>query len=245
MSLLTALFIMTAPADPPQGTPPPVDRPTGTRVERPVDSQAMPANDQRRVLGKAMKCIYAWEPRRLEAFLDASDSVSVDYEKLGLPTRNWMNVFHVETCFERAVELEEANTYYLQYQDWHFRAMVLPYVYLGRHPSPPAWLTAWPGDPERRYVSTERRLAGAMVAASFSDCVVKAAPALADQFLRTEAASVEERAAIRALVPYLSPCIAEGQTVELKPANLREFIADGLWTMSRAVETGRIAGAQN
>ncbi len=223
----------------------PIDKSTGSRVERPVDAFTMRQKEQVRIRAKMLKCIYEWSPSRLDAFLDASDPVTVDYVAINLPTKNWIAALHVKTCFERASEYESDDDLYLTMSDRQFRGWLLPYAYIAHHPTPPSWLEKWPGDPKRRYISTDEMLAVATISGSFSDCVVKATPKLADQFIRTDASTAEEKAVIKALVPYLGPCISAGQTIELKPNNLREFLADGLWTASRAFDSGQFAEAAN
>ncbi len=242
IALFCVLFSLIATS---VGAQTPIDTSTGSRVERPIDAFTMRQKEQVRIRTKMLKCIYEWSPSRLDAFLDASDPVTVDYVAINLPTKNWIAALHVKTCFERASEYESDDDLYLSMSDRQFRGWLLPYAYIAHHQTPPTWINKWPGDPKRRYISTDAMLEIAKISGSFSDCVVKAAPVLADLFIRTEPSTPEEKAAIRALMPYLGPCILEGQTIELKPNNLREFLADGLWTASRAFNAGQFAEAVN
>ena len=223
----------------------PIDTSTGSRVERPVDGPAMRQRDQNRIRAKMLKCIYEWSPKRLDAFLDSSDPLTVDYVAINLPTKNWIAALHVNTCFERSAEHESDDDLYVSMSDRQFRGWLLPFAYIAHHPTSPSWVSQWPGDPKRRYISTDGALEVAKISGSFSDCVVKAAPLLADQLVRTEASSPEEKSAIKAIVPFLGPCIVAGQTIELKPNNLRVFLADGLWTASRSFAAGQFAEKTN
>ena len=66
----------------------------------------------------------------------------------------------------------------------------------------------------------------------FADCVVAQDPHGADFLFRTASDSDDEMAAIRGLVPSMSPCLPQGQELEINPAAVRSWIGEGLWHAS-------------
>lgn len=65
----------------------------------------------------------------------------------------------------------------------------------------------------------------------FGDCVVALAPANALRLARSPTGSADEAAAIDALQPALSDCIAPGQRFALKRADMRLVLAEPLYHM--------------
>ncbi len=63
-------------------------------------------------------------------------------------------------------------------------------------------------------------------------CVVRAQPARIFAFFRTGRDSPEERSAIAELVPSISACTFEGQTLELTPAIFRAVLAEAAYRVS-------------
>ncbi len=63
----------------------------------------------------------------------------------------------------------------------------------------------------------------------FGTCVVAAAPGPATRLVVSGPGGSEERAAIAALKPALSPCVVQGKPITLKPAALRMLLAEPLY----------------
>ena len=219
----------------------PKDTTTGSRLAKPIDDTQMRRREQEKFIADLARCAYEWAPASVEKFLENSDEFAVDNAATGVKPKNLWPAYHIQACGERALDGREDNNVYAGIGEREFRAMMLEPSYLVHHPAPPAWLTAWPGAPKRKYVSTGQALAYARLSGEFADCVVTGSPRLADQLLRTAKYSPEEGKAIRALVPYIGPCIVAGQKAELSPVGVRKLVADGMWTASRAFARNEFA----
>ena len=214
------------------------DTTTGSRLAKPIQDFEIRRREQEKFFADLARCAYEWAPAGVEKFLENSDDFGVDNAATGVKPKNLWPAYHIQACGERALDSREEKEVYAGIGEREFRAMMLEPSYLKHHPAPPAWLAAWPGTPRRKYVSTGQALAYAKMSGEFADCVVAGAPRLADNLLRTAKYSPEEGKAIRALVPYIGPCIVEGQKAELTPVGVRKLVADGMWTASRAFARG-------
>ena len=212
----------------------PKDTTTGSRLAKPIDDTVMRRREQEKFIADLARCAYNWAPAGVEKFLENSDDFAVDNVATGVKPKNLWPAYHIQVCGDRALEEREDKVTFAYLGEREFRAMMLEPSYLKHHPTPPAWLAAWPGTPRRKYVSTGQALAYARLSGEFADCVIAGAPRLADQLLRTPKYSPEEAKAVRALVPYIGPCIVAGQKAELTPVGIRKLVADGMWTASRA-----------
>ena len=221
----------------------PKDTTTGSRLAKPIDDYEMKRREQEKLIADTARCAYEWAPAGVEKFLENSDEFAVDNVATGVKPKNLAPAYHIKTCLERAMDGREDDNIYAYIGEREFRAMMLEPSYLKNNPAPPAWLAAWPGAPKRKYVSTGQALAYARMSGEFADCVVAGAPRLADNLLRTPKYSPEEAKAIRALVPYIGPCIVAGQKAELTPVGVRKIVADGMWTASRAFARNEFAAA--
>ena len=214
------------------------DTTTGSRLAKPIQDFEIRRREQEKFFADLARCAYEWAPAGVEKFLENGDDFGVDNAATGVKPKNLWPAYHIQVCGERALDSREEKEVYAGIGEREFRAMMLEPSYLKHHPAPPAWLAAWPGTPRRKYVSTGQALAYAKMSGEFADCVVAGAPRLADNLLRTAKYSPEEGKAIRALVPYIGPCIVEGQKAELTPVGVRKLVADGMWTASRAFARG-------
>ena len=221
----------------------PKDTTTGSRLAKPIDDDQMRRSEQQKFIADIARCAYEWSPAGVEKFLENSDDMTIDNAATGVKPKNLWPAYHIQACGDRAMEQREDDRAYVGIGEREFRGMMLEPSYLAHHPAPPTWLTAWPGTPRRKYVSTGQALAYAKLSGEFADCVVAGAPRLADNLLRTPKYSPEEGKAIRALVPYIGPCIVEGQKAELTPVGVRKLVADGMWTASRAFARNEFAAA--
>lgn len=219
------------------------DTTTGSRLAKPIQDFEIRRREQEKFFADLALCAYEWAPAGVEKFLENSDDFGVDNAATGVKPKNLWPAYHIQVCGERALDSREEKEVYAGIGEREFRSMMLEPSYLAHHPAPPAWLTVWPGTPRRKYVSTGQALGYAKLSGEFADCVVAGAPRLADNLLRTPKYSPEEGKAIRALVPYIGPCIVEGQKAELTPVGVRKLVADGMWTASRAFARNEFAAA--
>ena len=214
------------------------DTTTGSRLAKPIQDFEVRRREQEKFFADLARCAYEWAPAGVEKFLENSDDFGVDNAATGVKPKNLWPAYHIQVCGERALDSREEKEVYAGIGEREFRSMMLEPSYLAHHPVAPAWLSAWPGAPKRKYVSTGQALAYARMSGEFADCVIAGAPRLADNLLRTPKYSPEEAKAIRALVPYIGPCIVAGQKAELTPVGVRKLVADGMWTASRAFARG-------
>ena len=68
-----------------------------------------------------------------------------------------------------------------------------------------------------------------MVLMEFGDCVVSAAPSQSVAFISATPGTAGEQTAIQGLVPFLGPCIASGEEIQLTPAMLRRALSEPLY----------------
>jgi|TARA_Y100000815_G_scaffold207834_1_gene191925 hypothetical protein len=68
-----------------------------------------------------------------------------------------------------------------------------------------------------------------MVLMEFGDCVVSAAPSQSVAFISATPGTAGEQTAIQGLVPFLGPCIASGDEIQLTPAMLRRALSEPLY----------------
>lgn len=93
------------------------------------------------------------------------------------------------------------------------------------------WNKAW----EAKHIAQRRAVAAQHIAISrFGECVVRAAPAHADEMLRSEVASAAEKTAIRKLSPILSTCVDKGATIAFSPEVVRGTIALNYYRLAKA-----------
>ena len=222
--LLAAIFSASANAQP-------SDVPVGSRIARPGIWESMEQEQAARVRTLFINCAYQKGPERVEALLAASDPKAWDIKKLSISRRSFNRTFGLEMCLSRAAEqADTADAIMLKMQFESFRSMMAEASYVAHNPSPPAWLEAMPSPLARTPVSEGDDLRLATGKAMFADCLVAAAPKPSDALLRTPSHSVAEKAAVRALIPFLGPCVPSGQTLSFSPESVRAFVADGLWT---------------
>jgi hypothetical protein len=69
---------------------------------------------------------------------------------------------------------------------------------------------------------------------SFGSCVAAADSTRAAAFLQTAAGSAEETRAVSELTPGLSPCLNEGERLNLGKTELRGLVAEGIYRMALA-----------
>jgi hypothetical protein len=192
---------------------------------------------------KFASCIYARRTRQADALLAASDTMTISYDRLGLSAKNIQSELAMGQCLSSATSVT-GSSLAMKMGMSTVRAMLLEQAYRRGNTSPPAWLSTIKAEPPRAFVSSGDDLAAARASAAFADCLVSAAPLQSDAMLRTPSGSAEEKAALKALVPFLGPCVPTGQTLKLNLATVRAYVADGLWTAWRAAGAAPRATAE-
>lgn len=205
--------------------------PLGSNVPRPVRTRELDQEDIGLVRDEFARCVFAENRDKVANLLEASDPGGVDFEQFGVPERRMSAYFSMPGCLTEAQRIANAQIL-LSTNTISFRYMMLEADYLDRYPSAPAWLQGDLEVPEREYRASLADPSSAIAMASFADCIVAAAPAEADALLRTPSRSATETAAVQPLIPHLGSCLTEGQVLELRVENVRQFAAEGLWHLA-------------
>jgi hypothetical protein len=168
----------------------------------------------------------------VDALLDSSDMLAVDYKSAGIDPRRVREALSLSECLGRATWVTDTDLR-MTLQFPALRTMLLEESYRAHNPAGPAWVPAAPSPVRRRFVSTDAALDRAQAIATLSDCIVEAAPREADALVRTQIGSAAQTAGMKPLIPHLSSCVPAGLEVTLDPVQLRAIVADGLWTAWR------------
>jgi hypothetical protein len=104
-------------------------------------------------------------------------------------------------------------------------------------PLPSTWL-------KKKYTSAE---AAMLVAHDMARCLVARNPGVSAELVRSQPASVDERAAIKKIVPLIGPCLRNGSKISLVPASLRSVVSQEYYrsVMQWAPPGPASAGGQN
>ena len=179
-------------------------------------------------------CYYGSYNEAADRFLAASDPMTDELVEGTIDTRTFRPTRWTTGCeyandptvFKSQISFSVAT----------FRYMMAEEAYTSRFPSSPPAHMAVDEDAiapdwgvSRRYVTTGDLLGKARFYGDFADCIVAKDPLGADTLIRTMPATSEERSAAMAMVPALGACLMDGYELELTPANIRSFAADGLW----------------
>ena len=217
----------------------------GSRFER--QPEKSPDRYAKAFIEAFKHCYYKNFAERADKFLIQSDAYTDDIPKgtidrLTLRPNKWSAGCQYD---QRGTAIESnlsINTRALRY-------MMAEAAYLYRYPdtapagmSPDSEATAPNWNVSRRYTSTGEDLGKARFFGDFADCIVAKDPRGADRLVRSEIESPEERAAAMGMVDALGDCLVAGNELELTPANIRSFAADGLW--QRYVANARVSPAK-
>lgn len=172
------------------------------------------------------QCLYRKSPAKVQALLDHSDPVSVDYSAANFTQKNINKDLGMDDCLH-VNELQIAVS--MQFSDALLRSMLAEEAYLDKFDTAPVLPEGSVEGTDRVYVSTGDALKSAQSLGYFADCVVFSDTKAADAILRTQSGSRDEKAIIRQFTPVLGACLAQGSTIELNADSLRSILADGLW----------------
>jgi hypothetical protein len=160
------------------------------------------------------------------ALLAHSDILTVDLPAAGI--RNVVKELDMERCLGEQTLIDE-RALGLTFGRDVLRDLMAEEAYLANNPvtpRPPADANSL----RLNLLSTGSYRMTAQGLATFADCSVLRDLSGADALLRTIPGSDQERDAAAALAPVLGACLVAGQTIALKPANIRALIAYAMWT---------------
>ena len=177
------------------------------------------------VRDRYVSCAYGPHQKEVDGLLEISDPITVDFEGAGIDNSKMFRRWDIRECFVMQGDAVQSS---ISFSPVAFRYMMLEAAYLRAHPEVPANHENWLARP-RNYVTTGDMLPTATALGTMSDCIASQDPVGADLLLRTSSGTKKEKQAAMDLVPALSACIVAGQQLQLTPANIRGFAADGLW----------------
>lgn len=159
--------------------------------------------------------------------LARTDFGFVTFTQIGIENDRIAELYPVSTCLSRVANRQNSGVR-LSYNAPSMRRWYLQAAYLETYPDGPSWVVPGNVVGARSYPLSANNTA-VHTALNFADCVVSEDPHAADYMFRTSPDSPEQRAAVQQLMPALSPCLPEGQQIDLSPADLRVWIGEALW----------------
>lgn len=203
--------------------------PTGSRI--PLKPVVIADDKTRNLIKDFGRCIYIKNPSLAEQVLLHSDPSNLDLSRVGLAGDQLFKKFGLRSCLGNTMAIDH-NEALFRFSPDMLRTMLAEEAYLNNNKQAitiAADATEMVGERvffEDKPNSRARSLAG------FSDCVIFHGTEDADALVRSKPASAEETSAVQALIPAISACLYEGDKIDLTPASIRGFVADGLWTRS-------------
>ena len=197
-----------------------------------IAEEAIDNSDMRTMQKRMMRCTANENREVAREILQKSDPVTIDHDALSMDYEAMMGKMNFDRCMARSMP-RNARMMRIRFQNSVVRNALAEEVYLADNKQPPV---IGKDDPEylanRFYYGGEPYLM-AEVPARLADCIVYRAPVAAHEFLGTNPASSGERQAAEALSATVDACLPEGEEpVSLSLAQLRAYIADGLWSRS-------------
>jgi hypothetical protein len=98
------------------------------------------------------------------------------------------------------------------------------------------------GEQLEDFENARGRSAALMAPLIFGECIVRTDPVNAHRLLMTDPASADEAAAVSALQPAFSNCVAEGQHLNTTRSVVRDVVALNYYRLARAPRAQSTAG---
>ncbi len=178
------------------------------------------------------KCSALGNRKNARELLAKSDPVTIDYDELSKDYSEFLEELDIGRCIGRAMPAS-ARMMRVNFSGKTMRNLMAEEIYLFDNKQP---LVIGAEEPEmlpNRYYAGGGEYMMAKIPAELSDCIVYRASADAHAFLKTTPASKKELAAAEELYPVVSDCLpGEDSEVSFTLAQLRAYVADGLWSRS-------------
>lgn len=162
--------------------------------------------------------------------LRRTDFGFMSFEQIGIPNDEIGDHYVIDTCLTRVARNANSSVM-LRFDAPSMRQWYIQAAYFDYYEDGPTWIRPGYSVDERSYPLSGDNIP-VQVAMNFADCLVAQDPHGADYLFRTAQGSDEEMDAIRALVPAMSPCLPEGQEMEIDPNAIRVWVGEGLWHAS-------------
>lgn len=202
----------------------------GTRFQ--VQLEAMEGDEMRVFMKRIGRCL-ARSDRELSArILENSDPVDIDYDAVGMEFGEIGEELNMGRCIGQSMP-PSARYMRINYTGALIRGMLAEEMYLYANDEAPAIPEGAPVDLENRFFVGGMGSLEAVYRARIADCVVFNASELSHQFLDSNPNSKDEREAAQALAPVFDTCIDSEEQLTFTLAQMRPFLADGLWSRSQ------------
>ncbi len=173
------------------------------------------------------RCLWERSNEKGRDFLARSDMGMTAYEQMGIPGDRIAELYPIETCLSRVAGMNNTSVR-LQFSADAMRRWYLQAAYLDTYPDGPAWMA--PGNTvATRVLPLSAGNVPVVAALEFGDCLVAVDPHASDYLFRKAAGSAEEDAAIQQVIPVMSECLPEGQTLDISASQVRMWIGEALW----------------
>jgi hypothetical protein len=194
--------------------------PTGSRIGR--DPEEIKGRQLDRFFDDMARCVVSRAPAKADYFLRMRDDFGIA-DEIGDATK----FLPLSTCVAESAQ-ESAVESQARFSPRSLRNWLSEKSYLAQNKVfVPVAADAAPV-PERTYFSRGGLMQGQAYGV-FSDCIVHEDAQAADSLVRTARGSQDEHQAAQRLVPAMSACLTEGQTLTLNEMIVRGLAAQGLW----------------
>ncbi len=194
--------------------------PTGSRIAR--EAEEIKGRRLNQFFDNMARCVVNRAPAKADYFLRMSDDFGMS-DAVGDVTE----FLPLVSCVGDSADVASLGTQ-ARFTPMALRNWLSEKAYLEQHKQFTAVAADAPPVPERSYYSRAGVMKG-QAYGIFSDCIVKEDALAADALVRTQRGSPDERAAAAALVPAMSACLPDGQTLTLDQQIIRGLAAQGLW----------------
>ena len=197
-----------------------------------IAEEAMGSSDMRKFQKKAIKCTVSGDRDLARELLMNSDPATIDPRELSVDYGEMMDKMNFDRCMVRAMP-RNARMMRVRIDPTVMRNLFAEEIYLYDNDDPPVIGEGAPEYLANRFYAGGQPYTMAEVPARLADCIVYRAPVRAHEFLKTNPTSSGERKAAEALSPTVSECLpGEDSEVSFSLAQLRAYVADGLWSRS-------------
>ena len=179
----------------------------------------------RTMVDQLSRCLWNRSNEKGLDLLARTDFGFLSFDQIGVD--DVAEIYPIETCMGR-VARNANSSIMLRYDAPSMRSWYLQAAYFDMFEDEPGWIRPGYVVAEREYPLSSDN-AAVRTAMIFADCVVAQDPHGADYFFRTAAGSETEIAALQEIVPAISACLPQGQSMEIDPNAMRQWLGEGLW----------------
>lgn len=229
-TVLTLFLIVASPVAAQDGNGPGLgdQSQVGTRFK--IAEEPMGSVDMRRFQKKVARCLAKEDGEMARKVLKNSDPANIDYRALGIGFDEVLKSLNFDRCMVRAIP-RNARGIRVRIAPRVLRNLLAEEVYLRENDDAPILHDGAPEFLENRFFVGGAAYPMAEVPAKLSDCVVARETELAHELLKSNPTSSGERKLVESLSGAFGACLSDDFVgLEYTLAEIRAFIADGLWS---------------